>query len=59
MRDLFFSCSLTRFIFTEIENPSKEDIDKYHALYVSELTRIFDKYKCEAPGYENKELELE
>ena len=43
---------------TEIEQPTKEDIDKWHAFYVSELRRVFDTYKIEAPGYEDKVLEI-
>ena len=42
-----------------IELPTQSDIDHWHAVYVSEVKRIFDTYKSEAKGYENTELELE
>ncbi|CAN0502085.1 unnamed protein product, partial [Scytosiphon promiscuus] len=35
--------------------PTQEDIDKYHALFVSELRRVFDKYKGPY-GWGDKEL---
>ena len=28
-----------------IPNPTKEDVDKYHSLYVTKLKELFDKYK--------------
>lgn len=28
-----------------IENPTAEDVDKYHALYVERVKALFDKYK--------------
>ncbi|GLD91814.1 hypothetical protein PINS_up000347 [Pythium insidiosum] len=39
------------------ENPSQQDIDKLHEIYVSELVRIFNKYKAKY-GYEDKELKV-
>lgn len=35
--------------------PTQADIDKYHALFVTELRRIFDKYKG-SYGWGDKEL---
>ena len=43
----------------KIESPTQQDIDHWHAIYVSEIKRIFDTYKSEAKGYENTELEIE
>jgi len=43
----------------KIASPTKKDIDHWHAIYVKEIVRIFDDYKEETPGYENKKLELE
>ena len=43
----------------KIENPTAEDVDKYHALYTDEVKRIFDTYKDLCPEYENKELMFE
>jgi hypothetical protein len=39
------------------ENPSTEDIDKLHAQYVSELVRVFNKYK-EKYGYKDSKLQV-
>ncbi len=41
----------------KISEPTLEDIDKYHKIYVQEVRRIFDTYKSRAgPVYENKNL---
>lgn len=29
----------------KIDNPTQEDIDKYHKLYCDQVTRLFEKYK--------------
>jgi hypothetical protein len=44
---------------TPVENPSPELVDKYHALYESEIKRIFDTYKDLSPEYALKELKFE
>jgi hypothetical protein len=41
------------------EDPSQDEIDKYHEIYVSEVTRIFEQYKKTNPDYANKTLEFE
>ena len=40
----------------KIEDPSIEDIDKWHQRYCDEVKRIFDKYKEKVPQYKDKEL---
>mmetsp|Transcript_22506 Transcript_22506/g.35563 ORF Transcript_22506/g.35563 Transcript_22506/m.35563 type:complete len:310 (+) Transcript_22506:34-963(+) len=40
----------------KIDNPTQEDIDKWHAKYVGEVKRLFEKYKVTNPNYVNKEL---
>mmetsp|Transcript_22566 Transcript_22566/g.29293 ORF Transcript_22566/g.29293 Transcript_22566/m.29293 type:complete len:307 (+) Transcript_22566:26-946(+) len=40
----------------KIENPTNEDIEKWHAKYVEEVTRLFEKYKAGHPNYCNKKL---
>ena len=42
-----------------IENPSDDDINKWHGKYVSEVQRIFEKYKTRVPEYKNKKLLVE
>jgi diacylglycerol O-acyltransferase 2 len=39
----------------KVENPSQEDIDKFHALFVERLVALFDKYKA-AYGWPDKKL---
>lgn len=39
------------------ENPTHEDINKLHQQYVSELVRIFDKYKAKY-GYNDSKLQV-
>ncbi|CAM9430838.1 unnamed protein product [Scytosiphon promiscuus] len=39
--------------------PSDEDVDKYHAVYVKEVKRLFDTYKVRLPDYKDKELIIE
>ena len=41
-----------------IPNPTQEDIDKYHAKYCSEVSRLFEKYKEKVPEYKHKKLEI-
>ncbi|GFH53155.1 2-acylglycerol O-acyltransferase 2 [Chaetoceros tenuissimus] len=41
----------------KIAEPSQEDIDKYHKIYVGEVERIFNTYKSRAgPLYKDKKL---
>ena len=42
----------------KIENPTQEDIDKWHAKYCSEVKRLFDTYKERVPEYKHKQLEI-
>lgn len=37
----------------------QEDIDKWHAKYVSEVERIFNTYKKALPLYKDKVLNIE
>ena len=39
-----------------IPNPSKEDVDTWHAKYVEEVTRLFYKYNEKLPSYKHKKL---
>uniref|UniRef100_A0A7S0WRW5 diacylglycerol O-acyltransferase n=1 Tax=Pyramimonas obovata TaxID=1411642 RepID=A0A7S0WRW5_9CHLO len=39
-----------------IPEPTQEDIEKYHTLYVNEVQRIFDTYKVTNPDFVNKQL---
>lgn len=40
----------------KIEKPSQEEVDKYHALYVEALRKLFDKHKTQYGFSENQEL---
>ena len=42
-----------------IENPTDADVEKYHALYVSKLVELFDRYKKFNPDYADKQLAVE
>jgi len=42
-----------------IENPTNEEVDKYHNLYVNEVIRIFETYKVTNPDYATKTLKFE
>jgi len=39
-----------------ITEPTAADIDKWHAKYCSEVTRLFDTYKERVPMYKHKKL---
>ncbi|CAM9358273.1 unnamed protein product, partial [Heterosigma akashiwo] len=39
-----------------IPSPLQEDIDKWHAVYVAEVVRIYNKYKEKHPVYREKKL---
>lgn len=41
-----------------IEQPTQQDIDKYHQLYCDQVTRLFEKYKEKVPEYKHKRLEI-
>ena len=44
-----------------IEEPTQADIDKFHALYVAEVVRVYEKYApvvCDG-DYKNKQLVIE
>eukprot|EP00440_Ansanella_granifera_P041720 gb/GFBE01045235.1/.p1 GENE.gb/GFBE01045235.1/~~gb/GFBE01045235.1/.p1 ORF type:complete len:349 (+),score=46.12 gb/GFBE01045235.1/:1-1047(+) len=42
-----------------IENPTNEDIEKWHAVYCQKLKELFDAYKGRNPDYKHKELIIE
>jgi len=42
-----------------IPEPTQEDIDKWHAKYCEEITRLFEKYKEKVPMYKHKQLYIE
>jgi diacylglycerol O-acyltransferase 2-like protein 6 len=41
-----------------IKNPDKETVDKYHALYISALRKLFDQHKVEYGLPETQELTI-
>jgi 2-acylglycerol O-acyltransferase 2 len=41
-----------------IETPTKEEIQKYHDIYISELTKLFDEHKEKYLDDKNTELEI-
>jgi 2-acylglycerol O-acyltransferase 2 len=41
-----------------IENPTTEDVDKWHAVYCEKLLELFDNYKWANPDYKHKKLEI-
>ena len=45
------------FRLPKIADPSQEDIDKWHAVYVQKLVDLFDRNKAKF-GYGDRELEL-
>lgn len=42
----------------QIDQPSQSDIDKYHAKYCAEVTRIYNTYRERVPEYKHKNLEI-
>lgn len=42
----------------KIDNPTMEDIEKWHAKYVAEVRRIFETYKDRVPEYKDKTLKI-
>jgi hypothetical protein len=42
-----------------IKEPTDEDVNKWHAKYVSEVTRLFEAHKSKVPLYKNKKLVVE
>lgn len=41
-----------------IEEPTAEDVDKWHAVYCEKLLELFDNYKSANPDYKHKKLEI-
>lgn len=42
-----------------IPEPTKEDVDKYHALYVAEVKRLYNKNRERLPQYKHKKIIIE
>lgn len=42
----------------QIDEPTQEDIDKYHSKYCDEVTRLFNTYKERLPKYKHKTLKI-
>lgn len=42
-----------------IPEPTDEDVNKWHKVYVDEVVRIFEKYKVQHPLYASKTLRIE
>lgn len=42
-----------------IQNPTQEDVDKWHGVYCEKLQELFENYKGKHPDYKNKKLEVE
>ena len=42
----------------KIENPTQEDIDKYHTLYCEQVTKLYNKYRENVPEYKHKKLTI-
>jgi len=47
-----------RLVLPKIDDPTKEDVQKYHQLYVDALVDLYNKNRYRVPGYENRELHL-
>ncbi|XP_078004101.1 acyl-CoA wax alcohol acyltransferase 2 isoform X1 [Phascolarctos cinereus] len=45
-------------LIPKIENPSQEMVDKYHALYLTALRKLFDEHKVQYGISESQELEF-
>ncbi len=43
----------------KIDDPTQEDIDKWHAKYMEEVARMFETYKGLSPAYANKEFHID
>ena len=41
-----------------IDEPTQEDIDKYHEKYCAEVARLFNTYKERLPKYKHKTLKI-
>jgi len=56
---IFFilSCIIFNIQIPKIENPSTEDVNKYHTIFYKQYERIFKKYKGIA-GMENRKLKI-
>ena len=55
----FFMGSVFPAPHPHIEHPTDADVEKYHALYVSKLVELFDRYKKFNPDYADKQLAVE
>ena len=44
---------------TPNSDPSQEEIDHFHAIYLAEVQRLFDTYKAYNPDYAEKVLKFE
>jgi len=42
--------------FPKIENPNKDQIDKYHSIYINSLEELYDRYKNEFGASEKLEI---
>jgi len=42
-----------------IENPTEEDLDRWHKVYCDRLVELFDRYKGNNPDYKHKTLVIE
>jgi hypothetical protein len=41
-----------------IDQPTQQDIDKWHEKYLQEVRRLFDTYKEKVPEYKHKKLTI-
>jgi len=42
----------------QIEKPSREDVSKWHGVYISKLKDLFEEYRVKFPDYNNAVLEV-
>ena len=43
----------------KIEEPTDKDVEKWHAHYCAEVTRIFETYRGELDDYAKKEIYID
>jgi hypothetical protein len=41
-----------------ISYPTESEVDEWHATYVAEVVRIFEKYKEMVPEYKHKSMKI-
>jgi len=41
-----------------IDEPSREDVDRYHSMYIERLTELYNQHRHRLPEYVNKPLEI-